>query len=414
MPNELIERHVRPLVVEALSDSRAVCLLGARQVGKSTLAKQIAGEEHPAAYITLDNAETRLAAREDPTGFVAALDGPTVIDEVQRAPDLMLAIKARLDARSDRGQFLLTGSANILTLPTIADRLPGRVDYVRLWPFSQGELAKSRETFVDRAFAADPPLIEGARIGRDAYADQVATGGFPEAQGRGSRSRERFFASYVSSIWGRDIGDVARVRDVGGLERLLGLVAARSGSLASMRGIGSELGIDHKTAAAHVSILENLFLVARLKPWHVNLGSRQVKTPKLYMTDTGLLAHLINVDAARIARDASVAGSIFETFVAMELARQLDWSDVSPSLFHYRDKQQREVDIVMELRSGEIVGIEVKTAATVSRNDFAALRYLRDRLGSRFISGIVLYTGARTLPFGERLAAVPLCGLWQS
>jgi predicted AAA+ superfamily ATPase len=399
--------------VDALRDSRAVCLLGARQVGKSTLAKEIARHEHPATYITLDDEGTRRSALEDPTGLIAAIDGPAIIDEIQRAPDLILAVKTRLDARNDRGQFLLTGSADILTLPTIADALPGRVDYMHLWPLSQGELAGHRECFVDRLFAGESPRVERADVGRSSYAQRLVVGGFPDAQARSVGGRSRFFASYVATILGRDVGDIARVRDVADVGYLLGVLAARSATLMNARGMGTELGLDRKTAAAHTKVLEDLFLIRRLPPWHTNLGSRQVKSPKLYVTDSGLLAHLINANAARLIQDATLAGPVFETFVAMELLRQSDWSECEPSLFHYRDSQQREVDVVLELRSGEIAGVEVKSAATVRPKDFAGLRHLRDRFGARFKAGVVFYTGERTLPFGERLSAAPLCGLWQ-
>jgi uncharacterized protein len=413
MSRNLIERHLRPAVVEALSEARAVCLLGARQVGKSTLAKEIATHERPAAYLTLDDEGTRRSALEDPTGFVAAIPGPAVIDEIQRAPNLMLAIKSRLDTSNERGQFLLTGSANVITLPTIADALPGRIDYVRLWPFSQGELESSRERFVDDLFAGEPPHIEGAEVGLAAYAQRIVTGGFPDARDRSDASRSRFFASYVASMLGRDVEDVARVRDTTDIGRLLSVVAARSASLMSARGMGVDLGLDHKTTASHTRVLEDLFLIWRMNPWYTNIGSRQVKTPKLHVADTGLLTHLINADTDGLVRDASLAGPVLETFVAMELLRQSAWSRHEPSLFHYRDSQQREVDIVLEQRSGEVAGVEVKSAATVKRKDFAGLRHLRDKLGERFKAGVVLYTGERTLPFGDRMAAVPLRGLWQ-
>ena len=412
MPGSFVERNIGPTVVEALREARAVCLLGARQAGKSTLAREIAATEHPAEYLTLDNDVTRRSALEDPTGFIAGVSGAAVIDEVQRAPDLMLAIKERLDTNDARGQFLLAGSANILSLPSIADALPGRVDYVRLWPFSQGELAGRRENFIDRLFAGEVPRVDDGELGRGAYAARIVAGGFPDAQGRGARGRARFFTSYVSTILGRDLPDVANVHNTAGVERLLRIVAARSATLASSRAVAGELGVDHKTVTAQTRILEDLFLVWRLQPWHVNLGSRQVKTPKLHMTDTGLLTHLINVNAERIAKRATLAGSIFETFATMELARQCDWAESPASLFHYRDKQQREVDVVLELGSGEVAGVEVKTAAGVSAKDFAGLRHLRDKLGANFKAGVVLYTGKRTLSFGDRLSAVPLCGLW--
>ncbi|HTZ62771.1 MAG TPA: ATP-binding protein [Solirubrobacteraceae bacterium] len=412
MSGPFVDRHVRPALVEALSEARAVCLLGARQAGKSTLARAIAAHEHPAEYLTLDDEATRRAALADPTGLIAGVSGPAVIDEVQRAPDLMLAIKERLDTNNRRGQFLLAGSANILTLPTIADALPGRVDYLRLWPFSQGELAGTRESFIDTVLAGETPHIENAPVGPGAYAGQIVKGGFPDVQDRSTRGRARFFEGYVASILGRDLRDIAKVRDADVVERLLRLLAARSANLVSSRAVAGELGADHKTVTAQTRLLESLFLVARLQPWHVNLGSRQVQTPKLYMTDTGLLAHLTNVSADRMIKDGTLAGPIFETFAAMELARQRDWSASAPSLFHYRDKQQREVDVVLELGSGEVAGVEVKAAASVRPRDFAGLRHLRDKLGERFTAGVVLYTGRRTLSFGERLSAVPLCGLW--
>jgi uncharacterized protein len=412
VPKAFIDRHVRPIVLEALREARAVCLLGARQSGKSTLARTIAERDHPAQYLTLDNDATRRAAREDPTGFIARLHGPAVIDEVQRAPDLLLAIKERLDLHDERGQFLLAGSANILTLPTVADALPGRVDYVRLWPFSQGELAGTRESFIDRLLADEPPDVRDAPVGPGAYGERLLAGGFLDAHGRSATGRARFFESYISTLLGRDLPEVAGVRNPGAVEHQLRLIATRSASLLSSRAIAGEIGIDHKTVAARTRVLEDLFLLCRLQPWHVNLGSREIKTPKLYMTDTGLLTHLLNLDSARLGAADNASGAVFETFAAMELYRQRDWARSRPSLFHYRDKQQREVDIVLELGSGEIAGVEIKTAATVRASDFSGLRHLRDRLGKRFQSGVVLYTGQRTLSFGDRLAAVPLCGLW--
>lgn len=243
-------------------------------------------------------------------------------------------------------------------------------------------------------------------------ATMLATGGYPELQGRSTRGRSRFFSSYVASIIGRDLDDVANVRNVESVERLLFMIAARAGGLTSFHGMGSDLGLDANTIRAHTKILEDLFLVRQLRPWHVNLGSRQVKSSKLHIVDTGLRAYLIGANERRIADDGSVAGTMLESFVAMELLRQADWTQEPVQLFHYRDKQQREVDVVLERHSGEIVGIEVKASATPVSGDFTGLRYLRDKLGARFKGGLLLHTGAETLPFGDRLAAVPLSGLW--
>ena len=412
MLDGLLSRHARPHLTQALAESRAVALIGARQAGKSTLARDLAVNEFPAGYISLDDEVAADTARSDPRGFVAKIEGPTVIDEVQRAPGLLLAIKERLDLNQARGQFLLTGSANILTLPTIADALPGRVEYVRLWPFSQGELHGVRERFIDVLLGGRFPNVSGAPVGRPAVAGLLATGGYPEMQSRSPRGRVGFFSSYIASILDRDLPDVANVHNAQNVERLLHVVAARSAALASFQGMGKELEVDANTVRAHVKILEDLFLVRRLEPWHTNLGSRKVKTAKLYVVDSGLLAFLIGASEQRIVDDGAVAGMLLESFVAMELLRQSDWLQEPVRLYHYRDKQQREVDVVIERYGGEIAGVEVKALATVIDRDFAGLRYLRDKLGSRFKGGVVLYTGSDTLPFGDRLAAVPLSGLW--
>jgi uncharacterized protein len=412
MSAQLVARHVRPLLLEALGESRAAALLGARQVGKSTLGRELAASDFPARFVNLDDELTANAARADTTGFIAGIERPAVIDEIQRVPGLLLAIKQRLDTNPARGQFLLTGSANILTLPTVADALPGRVEYVNLWPFSQGELSGRQEDFIDGLFAGGFPQVSGAPIGRGAIAPTLVTGGYPEVEGRTMRGRSRFFSSYIASIVGRDLEDVANVRNVENIERLLRVIAARSGALTSFHGMGADLGLDKNTVAAHTRILEDLFLVRRLSSWHVNLGSRQIKSPKLYVVDSGLLAHLVGANEQRIIDDGQLAGSLLESFVAMELLRHSDWTQEPVSLFHYRDNKQREVDIVIERHSGDVAGVEVKAAATASSGDFAGLRYLRDKLGSRFKAGVVLHTGSETHPFGDRLAAVPLSGLW--
>ena len=243
-------------------------------------------------------------------------------------------------------------------------------------------------------------------------AHTLVTGGYPEAQSRSARGRTRFFSSYIASIIGRDLDDIANVRNVENIERLLFVIAARSGGLTSFHGMGNDLELDANTVRSHTKILEDLFLVRQLKPWHVNLGNRQIKSSKAYVVDSGMLAHLIGADERRIVEDGAVAGTMLESFVAMELLRQADWAERPVQLFHYRDKQQRKVDVIIERHDGDVVGIEVKASSTPSTVDFTGLRYLRDKLGPRFKAGVVLHTGADTLPFGDRLGAVPVSGLW--
>jgi predicted AAA+ superfamily ATPase len=408
----MITRLLRPFVLEMLAESRAVAIVGARQVGKSTLLQDLTTSDYPAQLVTLDDAADRAAAVEDPTGFVASLRTPAAIDEVQRAPYLLLAITARLDRDDARGQFLLTGSANILALPAVKDALPGRVDYMTLWPLAAAEIEGSEGNFVDALLRAEPPELTGAPLGRQAYAERIALGGYPEAQGRGPRALRSFFSSYLSSIIERDIGDVANLRAPESLERLLAVIAARSGGLVSFQGMGRDLGLDKNTVSAHTRVLENLFLVRALKPWNVNLGARQIKSPKLYVADSGLLTFLLKANALRIETDAAIAGATFESFATMELLRLASLSESEPSLYHYRDKAGHEVDVVIEADSGDVAGVEVKSGASVAGDSFAGLRRLRDKLGTRFKFGAVLYAGERTLPFGDRLAAVPIAGLW--
>ena len=410
-PN-LISRSITPLLLEALAESRAVGVLGPRQVGKTTLVRDLLGTASSPRYLTLDDPATREAARLDPTGFVADLEGPTTIDEIQRVPDLLLAIKVRLDRETRPGQFLITGSADILTLPSIRDALPGRVEYVRLWPFTQTELRGAGDNFVDRLFSRDLPQPVDPPVGRPGYADRVAAGGYPGAHRRTSRARRRFFDDYVSSMVSRDVTEIARLRDAEAVGSLLRLVAARSAGLLNRESLGRALGVDRKTVELHLRILENLLLVRELPAWHPNLSKREVKAPKVYVMDTGMMLALVGADQRKLVSDASFAGRAFETFVAMELQRLVAWSEDPPRLFHYRDRDGREVDVVMERADGSLVGVEVKSGATVTAADLRGLAHLRDTLGRRFVGGVVLYTGEATLPFGDRLYAAPIAGLW--
>lgn len=250
-------------------------------------------------------------------------------------------------------------------------------------------------------------------MGRDSYAQAILTGGFPVARLRSEALRRTFFESYATTIVERDVADTSRVRDPASVGVLLRLLAARSGSLARYESLARDVGVDGKTIKAHVEVLERLFLV-RIRPsWHVNLGQRQVKTPKIYMVDSGLQAGLMGADVGRVRDDGGLAGALFETFAAVELERQASWSTQPLTFWHYREGR-REVDVIVERPSGEIVAVEVKAGATVRAGDFAGLVHLRERIGPRLRAGVVLYTGERTLPFGPGLWALPLSGLWET
>lgn len=408
----LLRRHLQAGVQEALKDTRVVVLLGARQVGKSTLVGQIAESGPRRQFITLDDGARRRGAIEDPTGFIADLQTPVAIDEVQRAPDLLLAIKQSVDEDQRPGRYLLTGSANILTAPTIADALTGRAEYLRLWPFSQAELKGVRPRLIPALFEGEAPPIAGAQRGRRAHAEMLVTGGFPEARRRSSARRLTFFDSYLHTVLERDLQTIARVHDLANVRRLLVAIAATAGSTLNLDGLSRDLGITANTVRAHIDLLETLFLVHRLPAWHSNRLSRLIKAPKLHVIDTGLLAYLLGANAERICVDGQLAGATIETFAVMEIVRQTSVEPDPPRLFHFRDRDGREVDMVLERRDGSIVGIEVKSAATADRADFGGLALMRERLGERFAFGALLYTGQATVPFGDRLAAIPLEALW--
>lgn len=413
----LVARAIEPELRDILRVSRAAALIGPRQAGKSTLALQLTEQGVLSSYVTLDEEAMRKAALADPDGFVLALKRPVAIDEVQRAPELMLAIKQIVDRDQTPGQFLLTGSADLQTARVIADALPGRVEYVNLWPLSQAELAGVRESTIDRLLDGEPPLVSGAPRGRGASAEAVLAGGFPAALDRAPRQRARYFRSYVRTVIRRDLPDVGEVRiDSSRLEQLLRLITARTGGLVNYSALGRGLALNDKTIRAYIDLLAQLFMVLRLPAWSTSLGAGQRKTPKFHLTDSGMAAGLLSIDEARYAapEHGVIAGMLFETFVTMELVKQATWSENPVECYHYRDAEGREVDLVIESAAGDVVGIEAKSAANVSAADLRALRYLREKLGPRFKAGVIVYCGERTLPFGDRIWAVPVSGLWSS
>lgn len=410
-PN-LLPRRVKPRLIEALASSRAVGVIGPRQAGKTTLVRDLIAEEFPASYSTLDDPATRAFALDDPVGFVAGLDGPAVIDEIQRAPELMLVIKMRMDQDPRPGQFLITGSANIITLPTIRDALPGRVRYVHLWPFAQVEIEQRGGNLVDELFDRKFVIEDLGGADPRSVATRIVSGGYPSAYRQPPGERRAGFEAYADSVAGRDMQDFVRLRDVATVGRLLRLLAARSATLLSRRSLAQDLGVDPKTAAHHLGILQELMLVRIHPAWHTSLSQREIKTPKVYLTDTGMLAALVGADEERISSDPNIRGMAFETFVVMELVKLAGWSESSPRLYHYRDRDGHEVDVVIERPGGEIVGVEVKAGATVTPSDFRALTRLRERSGSKFRSGVVFYGGAKRLPFRDRMWAMPISALW--
>lgn len=408
---DIFPRSARPLVLDALADTRVVFVAGARQVGKSTLARETARRGHPAQELSLDNRLTREAALADPEGFVAGLSGAVFIDEIQRAPDLLLAIKDVVDRDLTPGRFLLTGSANVLTARTVKDALTGRMETIPLWPLAQSEIRGRSANFVDALFAGEPPRLAGATVGRGAFVELVAAGGYPEARLRSGRRRSRWFASYLDTTLDRDLHDISDARKLDEVPRLLRLLASQAANILSYRAIAAKLDLTHDTVREYIGLLQTVFLVRLLPAWRPGIGAREAHAPKAYLVDSGLLAHLLGADEHRIAADDQVTGKVLENFVVTEVLKHADWAGIDTTAYHYRQRDD-EVDLVLESRAGEIVAIEVKAAASVGRKDLRAIEKLRDSRGECFKAGVVICTAAQTIPLGERLWAVPISGLW--
>jgi predicted AAA+ superfamily ATPase len=392
-----------------------VFIQGARQTGKSTLAQSLAAHGHPARYFTLDDASTLAAAESDPQGFVSGLDGPVILDEVQRAGGLALAIKSSVDANRKPGRFLLTGSANLLLLPKLSESLAGRIEIHTLWPLSQGELAGLQDNFIDAVFAdhfiADKIKAENWQK----LVARFARGGYPEMLHRADPHRRRaWFGSYITTILQRDVRDISNVRDLAELPRLLSLLASRAAGLLEYADLSRSLSIPQTSLKRYMALMEATFLIQTLPAWFTNIGKRLVKSPKLLINDTGLLVHLLGADADRLRNDPTLGGSVLENFVVMELLKQRGWSRLQPSLFHFRTHNGDEVDVVLEDPSGRIVGVEVKATSSVNAGHFNGLRALADAAGNRFVRGIVLHAGASAISFGMKLMAVPIPALWSA
>lgn len=413
-----LERNLKPNVDAALEDTPVVFLTGARQVGKSTLAGGIA-DERGWEYLTFDDPPRLDAALADPVGFIAEQEPPIVIDEVQRVPELMLPIKRVVDQRRAAaggrigGLFLLTGSTDPAASMRVSESLAGRVERLTLWPLSQGELRGVRENFVDELFAGRPPRIRASGLRRSRAGELIAQGGYPEVVARPARRRRGWFESYVDTVTEREIGDLSRIQEKREIPLLLRLLATRTAGLLNVSGIANDLGMARKTVNRHLSLLEAVFLFRRVEAWRTNIGQRLIKSPKTWLADTGLAAHLLGYDAEGVATDeGGLAGALFENFVGIELLKQLSWSDTSARVHHFRTAGGSEVDIVLESSAGEVCGLEVKLGATVGKRDFRGLEGLRDKLGARFRAGAVIYAGEDSLPFGDRLWALPATALW--
>ncbi len=409
-PRPNIPRQIRSLIEDAIKDTPVILLAGPRQAGKTTLVRQLA-EAKKLQYLTLDDALTLLSAREDPVGMISKIDR-AVIDEIQRAPELILAIKKSVDEDRRPGRFLLTGSANLMAIPTVADSLAGRMETLSLLPLSQSEIEGQRSNWIDNAFAGKI-LSKGIDSKDKTLPLRVLQGGYPEAIARASAKRRQAWANqYLDAIIKRDVRDFAAINKLDELPRFLRALAQTSGQMCNYAKLGGEIGLDGKTAAKYINIFEQMYLLKRVNVWARNQLNRLVKTPKLQFIDSGLLSSLLDLSLDEIQHDRTRFGHVLETFVFGELLKHATTSDGHYHLLYYRDADKVEVDIVIENARGELIGVEVKAAATVKESDFRGLKKLSNLTGDQFKLGVLLYDGQETLPVGKGLWAAPISTLW--
>jgi len=410
MNTTMYPRFTKDSLLEALQDTPVVLIHGSRQCGKTTLAQSV-GNPLGYHYITLDDDNQLQAAKHDPVGFIAGLPEKVILDEIQRAPELFTSIKASVDQNRTPGRFMLTGSANVLLLPQLADSLAGRMEIIHLHPLSGSEIANQQPELIEQLFSGDL----GKPINSNQYpclgaslADYICMGGYPAALARNSSKRRNiWYRDYVTSILQRDIRDIADIHNLDVMPKLLSLSASQTARLFNATDLASPFGISRPTIKGYLALLEQIFLLEQLQPWHSNRLSRLIKTPKMHIADTGLACSLMGLKPESLWQDKAILGQLLETYIYQELRKYADWHDELLSFYHFRNKDKVEVDIIIE-QNRKLVGIEVKAAASISNSDFNGLRKLQAATEEQFAAGVVFYDGANILPFGDKLFALPI------
>ena len=411
----MLRRNILGRLTDALADTPAVLVNGARQTGKSTLVQSPEMVGQGRQYLTFDDPSIMAAAMSDPSGFVAGLETPVTLDEVQHVPELFPVIKAAIDRKRQPGRFLLTGSANVMLLPKISESLAGRMEVLTLWPFSQGETRGTKETFVETLFSHKSLgwTRKTITVSRSDLFERVIVGGYPVATARHSAARrDAWFESYVMTTLQRDIRDLANIADVTAVPRLLSVIAARAGGLLNFADLSRTVALPQTTLKRYFALLEATFLVQLLRPWSRNIGKRVIQTPKVYLNDSGLLAYLLGATVDRVKTDGNLAGKLLENFAVMELRKQTTWSAVQAEVLYWRTASGQEVDVVLEDRAGRIAGIEIKAASTLSGSDVRGLQALANTAGKNWLRGVVLYAGSEVVPFSSNIHGVPISRLW--
>jgi hypothetical protein len=413
MDSPLYHRFTEEILLEALQDTPVVLIHGSRQCGKTTLAQTI-GEKLGYHYISFDDDNQLQAARADPVGFVQSLPEKTILDEVQRTPELFTSIKASVDKNRIPGRFILTGSANVLLLPHLSDSLAGRMEIIHLRPLAQCEITGQRPPFMVQLFNAGFGSTSNqntySRLG-ESLAEFICLGGYPAAIARSTaKRRSAWYRDYITTIIQRDIQDIASIQNLDILPRLLALAASQTARLFNAADLASPFSISRPTIRGYLALLEQIFLIEQLEPWHSNRLSRLIKTPKMHLADTGLACSLLGVNSPTLWQDKTLLGQLLETYIYQELRKYADWHSEALKFYHFRNKDKIEVDIIIE-QGRQLAGIEIKASATVTKNDFKGLNKLQDACGEQFSTGIVFYDGENILPFGNNFFAVPISAL---
>ena len=406
-----IPRLIGGRLEDALESSPVTLIHGPRQCGKTTLARRL-GEPLGYTYVSFDDPLLLGQAHADPVGFVAGLPERVILDEVQRAPFLFSVLKMAVDEHRTAGRFILSGSSNILLAPQLSDTLAGRMVMLRLYPLAQCELEGSSPALLEALFACDF-RYQVARQPQRPVSDRLVTGGYPPALVAPTQwQRAEWCRNYVEAVLMREVRELSRVRALGEMPKLLSLMADQTAQILNVSRLASVLRLSRPTILDYLELLEQIFLVKRLPPWFNSMAPRQTKAPKIHITDTGLACVLLGETSTTLSDNGPRFGHLLETFVLNELRRLASWEKTGYAFFHYRDRDQTEVDIVVEREGGQVVGIEVKAATMVGDRDFRGLKKLRDLAGRKFAAGVILYGGHLSIRFDDQLYAVPLRALW--
>ena len=407
---EFYPRWQKDTLNNLMLERRVLLLAGPRQSGKTTLARSLEAED--IEYRTLDDSTLRAAAETDPQGFVKRRTKTLIIDEAQHVPSLLPAIKKAVDMDNTPGQYLLTGSSNIQSLPAVRESLAGRISKIRLRPLVLGEISNNNPDFIKSAFEQTFEK-KHTDYDRDALLEIAFRGGFPEALTFQDRARKRWHTDYINAILERDLKDIARIHRKNAMIELVNVLAAWSSKFMDISAIGAGLSIQRKTIESYINALESLYLVERISPWTKTDYARAGKQSKLFMADSGLMASLLkwNIDLVRL--DSDRAGKLIETFAFNEIMAQIDSGDGLYELFHYRDREKREIDFIVEREDNALLGIEIKAGSAVDKNDFRHMKWFKNNIAKdRLFVGVILYTGNTTVSFGDDLWAAPFDLLW--